>query len=445
MVLKHDVIIVGAGPAGLFAALELSKRSGLKILILEKGKDLDQRSSLVIGLGGAGAYSDGKLILSSQTGGRLAEYLGREATNTLIRYVDDTYCEFGAPPEIYGMGSEVAEIGHQATLAGLRLIPAPVRHMGTEICREVIKAIQDRLTPRVEFGLETAAVDVLPDGQCFTVMTDRRERLSSSYVVLAPGREGSNWLSDQARKLALTTYSNPVDVGLRVEVPYPVLARLTDSLYEAKLEYVSKSFEDRVRTFCMCPAGEVVAELLGGDDPVTTVNGQSYAKHQTGNTNFALLVSTSFTEPFHEPIAYGKYLARLANLLSGGVLLQRLGDLLAGRRSTRARIDRGLVIPTLASAVPGDVSFVLPYRQLSGILEMLTALDKLAPGVASAHTLLYGVEVKFYSYRPKLSSSLETEVAGLYAVGDGSGVSRGLIQASASGVACARDILMRIR
>jgi len=218
---------------------------------------------------------------------------------------------------------------------------------------------------------------------------------------------------------------------------------LTNVLYEVKLEFLSKSFDDRVRTFCMCPGGEVIMESTGGSDPVITVNGHSYSNHKSSNTNFALLVSTTFTEPFREPIAYGKYLARLANILSGGVLVQRLGDLMQGHRSTKARIQRGLVQPSLKTAVPGDLSFVLPYRHLSGLIEMLQAMDKLAPGVASRHTLLYGVEVKFYSCRPQLSPSLETEVNNLFAVGDGAGVSRGLIQASASGVVAAREILKR--
>jgi len=238
-------------------------------------------------------------------------------------------------------------------------------------------------------------------------------------------------------------HNNPVDVGVRVEVPAVVMEKLTNVLYEAKLDFASRSFDDRIRTFCMCPEGEVTMESTGGSDPVITVNGHSYADRKTGNTNFALLMSTTFTEPFREPIAYGKYLARLANILSGGVLVQRLGDLMEGHRSTPARIGRNLVQPTLKSATPGDLSFVLPYRHLTGLMEMLRAMDKLVPGVASRHTLLYGVEVKFYSLRPQLSSCLETEVGSMFAAGDGAGVSRGLIQSSASGVVVAREILRR--
>jgi uncharacterized FAD-dependent dehydrogenase len=223
------------------------------------------------------------------------------------------------------------------------------------------------------------------------------------------------------------------------------MQELTDSLYEVKLDYISKSFDDRIRTFCMCPRGEVITETTNGTDPVLTVNGQSYTDNKTNNTNFALLVSTTFTAPFHEPIAYGMYLARLANILSGGILVQRLGDLLAGRRSTQSRIDKGLVRPTLSSAIPGDISFVLPYRQMTGIIEMLYAMDKLAPGIASSNTLLYGIEVKFYSSRLKLDSNLETEISNMFAVGDGAGISRGLVQASASGIIAAREVITRIK
>ena len=443
MVKHYDVIIVGGGPAGIFAALELSQ-SGLDILLIEKGKDIDQRSNLVSGLGGAGAFSDGKLTLSSRVGGRLGDYLGQRDTETLIKYVDATYLKFGAPDKLYGIGDEVDKIGRRASRAQLRLTPVPLRHLGTEHCRSVLKAMRDYLAPRLEFRLESTASAVLVDnGEVQGIETETGERLHCHYLILAPGREGADWLAKEARQLELTMHINPIDVGIRVEVPVAVMAGLTSVLYEAKLEFLSKRFDDRIRTFCMCPAGEVITESTGGDDPVITVNGHSYANHSSSNTNFALLVSTTFTEPFREPIAYGKYLARLANLLSGGVLVQRLGDLMQGRRSNPARIEQGLFQPTLPSATPGDLSFVLPYRYLTGLIEMLQAMDKLAPGVASPHTLLYGVEVKFYSWRPQLSPDLETEVSNMFAAGDGAGVSRGLIQASASGVVAAREILRR--
>ncbi len=460
MAKKYDVIIVGGGPAGIFAALELSKASDLKILLIEKGRDIDGRQcpvrdegsscilcspcNLVSGLGGAGAFSDGKLTLSSQVGGRLESYLGESDVEALIKYVDGIYLKFGAPNKLYGIGDKVDEIRRKASLVELHLIPVPLRHLGTEHCRLVLKAMRDYLIPRLEFKLEVMASTVIVDnGQVKGIETEARDRFDCDYLILAPGREGADWLSTEAKRLNLTMHNNPIDVGVRVEVPVAVTEELTNVLYEAKLEFLSKSFDDRIRTFCMCPAGEVIMESTGGSDPVITVNGHSYADRRSSNTNFALLVSTTFTEPFREPIAYGKYLARLANILSGGVLVQRLGDLMEGHRSTPARIERGLVQPTLKSATPGDLSFVIPYRHLTGIIEMLQAMDKLAPGVASHHTLLYGVEVKFYSCRPQLSPSLETEVSNMFAAGDGAGISRGLIEASASGVVAAREILRR--
>ena len=462
MAKKYDVIIVGGGPAGIFAALELCQASNLNILLIEKGRDIDGRlcsardtnspciscspCNLVCGLGGAGAFSDGKLTLTLEVGGRLRDYLEASDAEALIKYVDDIYLKFGASDKLYGVGAGVGKWHRRASLAELRLIPVPLRHLGTERCHSVLKAMRDYLISRLEFKLEVMASTVIANnGEVRGIETEAGDRLDCRYLILAPGREGADWLCTEANRLNLTIYSNPIDVGIRVEVPAAVMEELTNTLYEAKLEFLSKSFNDRIRTFCMCPGGEVIMESTGGSDPVITVNGHSYSNHKSPNTNFALLVSTTFTEPFREPIAYGKYLARLANILSGGVLLQRLGDLMQGQRSTPVRIEQGLVQPSLKSAVPGDLSFVLPYRHLSGLIEMLQAMDKLVPGVASGHTLLYGVEVKFYSCRPQLSPSLETEVGNLFAVGDGAGVSRGLIQASASGVVAAREILRRVQ
>ena len=460
MAKRYDVIIVGGGPAAIFAALELSQASDLDILLIEKGRHIDERHcptrdtgnpcppcspcNLVCGLGGAGAFSDGKLTLSSLVGGRLTSYLGESGVEALIHYVDEVYLRFGAPIKLYGVGKGIDALRTKADLAGLKLVAMPIRHLGTENCRSVLKAMWDYLSPHIEFRLETTASTVTVDqGKVKGIRTEAGDSFDCHYLILAPGREGADWLAKEASRLNLTIHSNPIDVGVRVEVPAAVMEDLTSVLYESKLEFLSKSFDDRVRTFCMCPGGEVIMESTGGCDPVITVNGHSYAERRTNNTNFALLVSTSFTKPFREPIAYGKYLARLANILSGGVLVQRFGDLMEGRRSTPARIERGLVQPTLKYATPGDLSFALPYRYLTGIVEMLQAMDKLAPGVASRHTLLYGIEVKFYSCRPQLSPSLETEVSNLFAIGDGAGISRGLVQASASGVVAAGEILRR--
>jgi uncharacterized protein len=458
---KYDVIIVGGGPAGISAAIELSQSPDLKILLLEKGKDIEHRvcpgvegddgcrrcspCNLVSGWGGAGAFSDGKLTLSSEVGGRLKDYIGIEKTEELIKYIDASYSRFGRSDRLYGLGEKVDEIRERATLADLRLIPMVVRHMGTEHARIVLCRMRDFVSKTVEIRLGSMVRSLITDGGGIVgVETEDGERFDCKYLIVAPGREGADWIVHEARRLKLTLEINPIDVGVRVEVPEAVLKEITDVMYECKLEYYSESFDDRVRTFCMCPSGEVTMETTGGADPVTTVNGHSYAERKTNNTNFAILVSTTFTEPFRDTIAYGRYLARLANLLSGGVIVQRLGDLLEGRRSTRERIERGNVVPTLKSAVPGDLSFVLPYRHLKDVIEMLQALDKLAPGIASRHTLLYGIEVKFYSSRLLLSDGMESEIANMFAVGDGVGVSRGLVQASASGVVAAREVLRRV-
>ena len=456
---KYDVIIVGAGPAGIFASLELSN-AGLSILLLDKGREINarvcpvQRGSahcvfcspchLVSGFGGAGAFSDGKLTLSTEVGGRLRELIGLDHTKSLIDYVDSTYLKFGAPHKVYGTGGKIAELERQATLAGLKLIPVKLRHLGTEHCREILKSMQNYLSPKLDIKLGVAVKNIIVDnGEIKAVETSNGERLDCQYLILAPGREGSEWLINETERLKLSLNSNPLDVGVRVEVPMVIMEKLTSVLYEAKLEFYSKSFDDRVRTFCMCPGGEVVMESTGGSDPVVTVNGIGYIKPKTKNTNFAILVSTTFTEPFHEPIAYGKHLARLANILSGGVLVQRLGDLMGGHRSTQSRLQHSLIEPSLKMATPGDLSFALPFRYLKGIVEMLQAMDKLVPGVASPHTLLYGIEVKFYSSQLKLTPCLETEISNMFAAGDGAGISRGLIQASISGVVAAREILKR--
>lgn len=445
---KYDVIIVGAGPAGIFAAYELTKESGLKVLVLEKGKDIKQRlrtpDSVNIGWGGAGAFSDGKLNLSTEIGGWLSQYTTHSELLKLVEYVDQVYVDFGAPEKVYGIEDDaLARLKRQAVMADLELIPTRVRHLGTENCTKVLQKVRDYFESRVEIKADTFVREIVTeDGRVVGVRTENGEVLHAQFVVVAPGREGADWLKSEAKRLGLSLQANAVDLGLRVEVPTAVMDPLTNHLYESKLVYYSKSFEDQVRTFCMCPAGQVSIEKYGD---VISVNGHSYAASKTENTNFALLVSTSFTEPFDEPIAYGRYIARLANLLGDGIIVQRLGDLQRGRRSTKDRIRRGTVRPTLSEATPGDLSFVLPYRHLSDILEMIAALDKMVPGVNSRNTLLYGIEVKFYSSRLKLRRSLETEIANLYTIGDGAGITRGLVQASASGVIASRDILQKIK
>jgi uncharacterized FAD-dependent dehydrogenase len=460
MAKKYDVIIVGAGPAGIFAALELSD-AGLDVLLLDKGRETSARicpvqegadhctycspCHLVSGFGGAGAFSDGKLTLSTEVGGHLKELIGMEQARKMVDYVDSIYLKFGTPHKVYGVGNKVTELERRATLAGLRLTPVKLRHLGTENCRQALKTMKEYLSSRVDIKLITAVKTIIvEDNIVKAIETDDGERCDCRYLILAPGREGAEWLVSEAERLKLSVTSNPIDVGVRVEVPLVIMEELTSVLYEAKLEFYSPSFDDRVRTFCMCPGGEVIVESTGGPDPVVTVNGIGYTEYKTKNNNFAILVSTTFTKPFHEPIAYGKYLARLANILSGGVLIQRFGDLMDGHRSTQSRIDHCLTKPSLKAATAGDLSFVLPYRHLTGIVEMLQAMDKLTPGVASPHTLLYGIEVKFYSSQLKLTPCLETEIGNMFAAGDGTGISRGLVQASASGAVAAREILKRL-
>ena len=444
--MKYDVLIVGAGPAGIFAALQLVKEKSGSVCIIDSGPDIDQRdrkTGLLSGWGGAGAFSDGKITLSPEVGGQLVNLMAEGEVRKLLRLIDEMWLEYSGPLKIYGADpDEVAAIAQKAQLAGMRLIHSEVRHLGTEICPLVLTRMRDHLREKIHVRMNTAVAELVVDGgKVRGVKTESGENIEADYVIAAPGRVGADWLTREAQRLDIKTMTNPVDIGVRVEVPAAVMKDLCDVVYEPKLVYYSRSFDDRVRSFCVCPNGEVVLERYDG---VTSVNGHSYARKQTSNTNFAILVSTSFTEPFHEPITYGRYVASLANLLSEGVIVQRLGDLESGRRSTGARIERGLTEPTLTAAVPGDLSFVLPYRHLSGILEMLHALDKLAPGVASRHTLLYGVEVKFYSSRIELTDKLETKIANLFAVGDGAGVTRGLAQASASGVIAAREIVNRM-
>lgn len=446
--MEYDVIIVGAGPAGIFTALTLADLGVSSVLLLEQGRDLERRErgnagDMLCGWGGAGAFSDGKLTLSPEVGGSLGEFVERTQLLQLLRCADESWVAHGAPQKVFGeMSATFEDLADRARLADLELVPMHIRHIGTDNCRRVLIRLRQSLQGRIEMRCECRVENLLvAEGRVRGVRLTEGDELSSRFVVLGPGRSGASWMKRQAESLGLKTSASAVDIGVRVELPAPVLKEITDTTYESKLIHYSKTFDDKVRTFCMNPCGEVVIEKNAG---ILTVNGHSYAGRKTKNTNFAILVSSAFTEPFDDPIAYGLYIARLANLLGRGVIIQRLGDLLAGRRSTEARIARCLTRPTLRDATPGDLSFVFPYRHLVSIIEMLQALEQLAPGVYSRHTLLYGVEVKLYSNRIAVSPEMETTVANLFTVGDGAGITRGLLQASTSGIMAARAIAKRV-
>ena len=446
---RYRVIVVGSGPSGIFAALTLSRAGVKDIAIIERGKDIQERKrgrgmELLCGWGGAGAFSDGKLTLSPRVGGFLSDFISQKELMNLIKEADEIYLLFGAPKEVLGQSSDKTEALYQeARLAGLEFIPMEIRHLGTENCIPLLKRVRENLRGEIDVFFETPVKELrVEKGKATGVSLHDGTSLEAEFVICGPGRVGAEWIKNEVARLEISSVPSPVDIGVRVEAPASILRKLTDLAYEAKFIYYSKTFDDRVRTFCMNPFGEVVTETI---EDIVTVNGHSYAKKKTENTNFAILVSNTFTEPFRDPIGYGRYIARLANLLGNGVIVQRLGDLLDGRRSTPDRINRCITQPTLISATPGDLSFVLPYRHLKSIIEMLEALDRITSGIFSRHTLLYGVEVKFYTNRVKISPKLETDIQNLFLIGDGAGITRGLMQASISGILAANEILKRIR
>jgi uncharacterized FAD-dependent dehydrogenase len=463
MVKKYDAAIVGAGPAGLFAARELAGL-GKKVLLLDKGRDIDKRicpmkhgsrdcvhcrpCNVVCGWGGAGAFSDGKLTLTPDFGGNLEQYCGRGDLISLISEVDEVFLKHGASKTLFKPEGEMASrIMDKARRAGLEVIPATIRHMGTDRSKDILQSMYVQAREICEIRTGTMVREVLLDenGAARGVRLEDGSEIDSRAVMLAPGREGAPWMEETIRKLGLDIASLPVDIGVRVEVPAAWAKEITDQFYEIKAVLDTPTFDDRVRTFCMCPNGEVTTEYQSRQS-ILTVNGHSNqdTSHKTENTNFAILVSTQFSRPFNDPTGYGSHIARLANMLTGGIVVQRLGDLKKGRRSTPERIARGLVRPTLESAEPGDLSFVLPYRHLTGIMEMIEALDNIIPGINSPNTLLYGVEVKFFSLKLELDPNLSTRIKGLWAAGDGAGVTRGVIQASASGILAARSMAKSI-
>ena len=457
--MNYDVIIIGAGPGGIFSAYELTLRNPqLKVAVFEAGHALDKRHcpidgkkikncigckscSIMSGFGGAGAFSDGKYNITNAFGGTLYEYIGKEKALDLMYYVDDINMRYGGEgTKLYSTAG--SKFKKECIQHDLHLLDASVRHLGTDINYIVLENIYNELKEKADFFFDTPVETVRKTEGGYIVVTNDKE-YSCEKCVISVGRIGSKWMEKVCRDLKIPTKSNRVDLGVRVELPADVFSHLTDELYESKIVYRTNTYGDKVRTFCMNPKGAVVAENTNG---IITVNGHSYedpAKH-TENTNFALLVSQKFSEPFKDSNGYGESIARLSNMLGGGVLVQRFGDLIRGRRSTQERVDEAFLVPTL-KATPGDLSLVLPKRILDGIIEMIYALDKVAPGTANDDTLLYGVEVKFYNMEVAVNSDLECCHENLYIIGDGSGITHSLSHASASGVHVARKIIEKMQ
>ena len=455
-----DVAIVGAGISGIMAAYELSEKSDLSIALLEQGKNIYKRAcpiiegkvaecvncpacSIMKGFGGAGNFSDGKYNFTTAFGGWFNEYIPDKEVMDLINYVDDVNIKFGATKETYSTQTpEAKKIEKLALEHDLHLLHAKVKHLGTENNLQILKRMYDYLESKMTIKSDCQVKKILPqtDGT-YTLELSGEDQINCKYLIVAPGRAGAEWFSDQCKELDIPLLNNQVDIGVRVEIPARVFEHITDAVYESKLVYRTKCHGDRIRTFCMNPYGHVVTENVDG---LMTVNGHSYSDPElrSENTNFALLVSSRFTKPFNDPYQYGKRIASLSNLLGGGILVQRFGDLVKGNRTNEHRLSQSFVTPTL-NATPGDLSLVIPKRQLDDIIEMIYALDKIAPGTANHDTLLYGVEVKFYSAKPELTSELETKYKNMFAIGDGAGVTRGLAQAAATGIHVARSIIKR--
>lgn len=452
--MNYDVIIIGAGPGGIFSAYELIKLNpNLKIAVFEAGHALDKRfcpidgekikscincksCSIMSGFGGAGAFSDGKYNITNDFGGTLYEYIGKKKALELMHYVDEINMKYGGEgTKLYSTAG--TKFKKECIQHDLHLLDASVRHLGTDINYIVLKNIYNYLSNKMDFYFDTHVdmVNKIDDGyeiEC------KDKKYYSKYCIISVGRIGSKWMEKICKNLKIKTKSNRVDIGVRVELPADVFSHITDELYESKIVYCTEKYGDKVRTFCMNPRGAVVSENTNG---IITVNGHSYEdkSRQTENTNFALLVSKHFSEPFKDSNGYGESIAKLSNMLGGGVIVQRFGDLIRGRRSTQGRIDDAFITPTL-KATPGDLSLVLPKRILDGIIEMIYALDKVAPGTANDDTLLYGVEVKFYNMEVDVDDKLQACHENLYVIGDGSGITHSLSHASASGVHVAREI-----
>ena len=469
---NYDVVVVGAGPAGIMACYELYlKQPELKVLLIDKGQDVMNRHcpikekkikscpiiknnepgclpacSITAGFGGAGAYSDGKFNITSEFGGWLTDYLSTDEVEDIIQYVDNLYLKHGATKEITDPTTDkVKEIEHRGYAVGLKLLRAKVRHLGTEENLIIMTEMSTKLKEHIDMLFKTAVKEVLvEDNRAKGVILENGEVINAKKVVLAPGRDGSAWLTKVLKKHGLELYNNQVDIGVRVETSNIVMEEINNNLYEGKFIY-NTSVGTKVRTFCSNPSGHVVIENHSG---TMLANGHAYHDPKLGskNTNFALLVSHTFSEPFNEPNEFAHEVSRLAyNLSNVSVMVQRYGDIKRGRRTTEKRLKEGYTVPTLKEAVPGDLGLVLPYNTMKSIIEMIEALDKVTPGIANEHTLLYGVEAKFYSARPKVREGFECEIDDLYVAGDGAGLTRGLAQAGANGIIVARHIIDHIK
>lgn len=458
----YDIGIIGCGTAGIFAGYELSRlHPELSIVTLEQGGDIYSRSCPIVagkvntcincqvcdtmcGFGGAGAFSDGKYNFTTEFGGWLTDYLPDDEVLRLIDYVDTINMQFGATDQVFSTDSPAAKkLAKDALGFDLHLLQARCKHLGTENNLKILQNIYEDVKNRVEYRFHTEVTEIESADGGYRLHTVKGDHIDCKYLIAAPGRSGAEWFSNRCRSLGLNLINNQVDIGVRVELPALVFEHITDVVYESKLVYRTKQYGDSVRTFCMNPYGHVVAENVEG---INTVNGHSYSDPalRSTNTNFALLVSNRFTQPFDQPYRYGKHIASLSNMLAGGVLVQRFGDLVKGMRTNEHRLSKSTVRPTLTAAVPGDLSLALPKRQLDNIIEMIYALDKLAPGTANYDTLLYGAEVKFYSSRIEMSTELETKLPNFFAIGDGAGATRGLAQAGASGIKVAQVIAGRL-